>query len=46
MKHSLSVPNLRSPSLAAGEADLFNTIHEGEHEDGLGQMSEDEGLFV
>lgn len=46
MKHSLSVPNLRSSSLAAGEADLFNTIHEGEHEDGLGQMSEDDGLFV
>ena len=45
IKQSLSVPNLRASSLAMGETDLFNTIHEGEHEDGL-QMSEDEGLFV
>ena len=46
MKHSVSVPNLRSSSLNMGEIDLFHTIHEAEHEDGLGQMSDDGGLFV
>jgi hypothetical protein len=46
MKHSLSVPNLLSSSFSMGEkADFFNTIHEGEHEDGLNHMSND-GLFV
>jgi hypothetical protein len=45
MKHSVSVPNLFSSSLSMGEVDLFHTIHESEHEDGHGQVS-DEGLFV
>ena len=47
MKHSLSVPNLRSPSLNNnGERDLFHTIHESEHEGRQDVQISDDGFYV
>ena len=45
IKHSASVPNLRSPSLIGEKMDLFHTIHESEQEDTQVSRSDD-GFFV